>query len=186
MFIDNLNVNKKDSGIYGFIKLYKNNKFLFQTSNHIVKTGRHFLMQRMFGIPYSISDTQEYWTPRWFSVGSGGATMDMPFQPIWPADEDIDLYHRLKFNELGGPRYTTDVYKKLIDSVEYVSYTIAKLTMTIDYDDVPNTYINEAGLFTSLSEDITETNFALFSHVTFPTLPKSDMDSLTLEWYIVF
>lgn len=159
---------------------------ILQQDNHIVLCGRNYRMQRLCGIPYDINSDMETWVPRWFSLGNGGATSDSPFQPIWPADEDTDVYNHLKFVDTYSARYTVDCYKKLIDSVEYVSYTTVKFTMSIDPEDVANQYINEAGLFAAPSEASTTTDFVMISHSTFPSIPKSDFDSLILEWYYIF
>jgi len=168
---------------------YKNDNqknLLVDTNNHIVISGRHWLMQRMFGMPYDIEDQKQEWSPSWFSVGDGGASIDTPFQPIWPTDDDVTLFNRLQFNATGGPRYTLDKYYKLVDGISFVAALTAKVTMTVDYADCASHYINEAGLFVAPSQAQDETNFGLFSHVTFPTIPKSDLVKLIIEWYFIF
>jgi len=170
----------------GHVNVYKNDKLVVDKDNHIVVAGRHYLMQRLFGLPYSIEDQQQDWLPRWFAIGNGGASLDTPFQPIWPADEDTDVYSILNINPSGGSRYTDDKQRKLIDSATWSSSLTAKLTMTLDYDDAVDQFVNEAGLFASPSELSTETDFAMFSHVTFPTLPKSNLDRLVVEWFFIF
>ncbi len=171
----------------GHVKIYKNNKLIVDKNNKIVITGRNYLMQRLFNLPYELGvNEKQTWLPRWFSVGSGGASETTPFQPIWPADEDTELYNILVLNPAGGPRYSSDGKKKLIDSVEFSSSLTAKLTMTLDDTDAQDSIINEAGLYVSPTEDITETQFTMFSHVTFPSIPKSSMDSIIIEWFFVF
>ncbi len=170
----------------GRVKIHKNNKLLIDTSNHIVISGRHWLMQRMFGLPFDLSTQQQEWLPNWFSVGSGGASMDNPFQPVWPTDNDIDLFNPLSFNTTGGARYSSDYIKKMIDGVSFESALTTKVTMTLGYDDCAGQYINEAGVFISPTTENTETNFTMFSHVTFPTIPKSNLVELLIEWYFIF
>lgn len=172
--------------IYSCHKNDNNKDLLIDTSNHIVIAGRHWLMQRMFGIPYDISDQKQEWSPAWFAVGDGGAALDTPFQPVWPTDDDVALFNPLQFNSTGGPRYTLDRMYKLIDGVSFVSSLTTKLTMTVDYTDCASHYINEAGIFVSPSQAQDETNFCMFSHVTFPTIPKSDLVKLIIEWYFIF
>lgn len=171
----------------GHVKIYKNNNLVVDKDNKIVFTGRNYLMQRLFNLPYEMGiNEKQSWLPRWFSVGSGGASESAPFQPIWPADEDVELYNLIVLNATPGPRYTTNGEKKLIDSVEFSSALTTKLTMTLDDTDAIDSLINEAGLYVSESEEITETEFSLFSHVTFPTIPKSSMDSIIIEWFFIF
>ncbi len=170
----------------GRVKIHRNNKLLVDTDNHIVISGRHWLMQRMFGLPFSLETQQQEWLPRWFSVGSGGTALDTPFQPIWPTDNDIELFNPVVMNSAGGERYTTTGVKKLIDGISYESSLTTKITMSLGYEDCINQYINEAGLFISPSEDSTETDFVMFSHVTFPTIPKSNLVELLIEWFFIF
>ena len=170
----------------GRVKIHKNNKLLVDTSNHIVISGRHWLMQRMFGLPFDLQTQQHEWLPTWFSVGSGGASMDNPFQPIWPTDNDIELFNPLTLNSTGGSRYNNNNIKKMIDGVSFESALTTKVTMTLGYEDCAGQYINEAGLFISPSSETTETNFTMFSHVTFPTIPKSNLVELLIEWYFIF
>ena len=172
----------------GKVKIYKNNKLLIEKNNHIVVIGRNWLMQRMFNLPYSLDNQKHTWLPRWFSVGNGGAANDAPFQPIWPTDNDIDVYNNIVFVDSAHStsRYTINRTKKLIDGVSFASALTAKLTMTISYEDCVNEYINEAGLFVSPTESSTETNFTMFSHVTFPTIPKSNLTELVIEWFFIF
>jgi hypothetical protein len=171
----------------GQVKIYKNNKLIVNKNNKIVIAGRNYLMQRLFGLPYELGSNEKHaWLPRWFSVGSGGATDTTPFQPIWPTDEDTSLYTTLVLNSEGGAGYADSGNKKLIDSVEFSSVLTAKLTMTVADDDAVDSYINEAGMFVSPTDSTAETNFSLFSHVTFPTIPKSSMDNLIIEWFFIF
>lgn len=178
--------NLDDTHFKGHVKVYKNGKLIVDDDNHIVIMGRHYLMQRLFGLPYSFGVDEHTWSPKWFSVGSGGAAMDTPFQQLMPTDEDTNCYNPIIFNTTGGARYTTDHYKKLIDSIEYASALSAKMTMTVDAADCVNGYINEAVFFVSPTEDQTETQFKCFSHICFPTFPKGDMDSIIFEWYLIF
>lgn len=172
----------------GHVKIYKNNHLLIEKDNHIVITGRNWLMQRAFGLPFDLENQKHLWSLRWFSLGNGGTAIDAPFQPIWPTDEDVDVFNKIQFvlptNRTG--RHNEDCYKKLIDGISFESALTTKVTMTVAYDDCVNEYINEAGLFASPTEELVENRFNLFSHVTFPTIPKSNLAELTIEWYFIF
>lgn len=173
----------------GKIKIHSNNNLLVETDNHIVITGRHWLMQRMFGLPFNLNTQQQEWLPSWFAVGSGGAAIDSPFQPIWPTDNDIELYHPIEFNAEGGDRYNEERTKKMVDGITFESTLTAKVTMTLNYTDCVNQYINEAGLFISssvLNEPSIPVEYTMFSHVTFPTIPKSNLVELIIEWFFIF
>lgn len=186
---DSISCSEKFSGsvnIKGHLNAYKNGVKIIDDDNHIVITGRHYLMQRLFGLAYNLTVDQHLWTPKWFSVGSGGAAMDTPFQQMMPTDEDTGCYHENLFNATGGARYTTNKSKKLIDSIEFVSALSAKMTMTLAESDCVNSYVNEAAFFVSPSENQNETLFSCFSHICFPTFPKGDMDSILFEWYLIF
>lgn len=181
------NIKYKDKYSFeGRVKIYKNNDIIVDKNNKIVLTGRNYIMQRLFDLPYSSTNAKNEWVPRWFSVGNGAATIDAPFQPTWPTDNDAELYNILPFNDLGGPLYNPTKTKKLIDSISYSAYLTAKFSMTIDYTDCIDTYINEAGLYAAPSEDHNEINFVMLSHVTFPSIPKSNMDKIIIEWFFVF
>ena len=181
------NIKYKDKySVSGRVKIYKNDEIVVDKDNKIVLTGRNYIMQRLFNLQYDVTNARNTWVPRWFSVGNGGATYDAPFQPLWPTDDDAELYNILTFNDDGGPLYNPTKTKKLIDIIEYTAYLTAKFTMTVDYTDCIDTYINEAGLYAAPSEDHNETNFVMLSHVTFPSIPKSGMDKIIIEWFFVF
>ena len=172
----------------GKVKIKKNDETILEKDNLIVLSGRHWLMERMFGLPYSLEDQKHLWNISWFSAGSGGATEDAPMHPIWPADEDKDVYYPVDFREidaLNGKVSSTQRHK-LIDSIEFVSYNTAKVTMTIDFEDCEDCYINELGLYSAPSESVDNVLFDMVSHVTFPSIPKSFKDKLVVEWYYVF
>jgi len=170
----------------GKIKVYKNGQVVVDKNNKIVLVGRNYIMQRLFNQAYAPANDKVEWIPRWFSIGSGGAAPDTPFQPIWPTDEDTELFNLIPFNDVGGPLYTLDKTKKLVDSLTYTAYLTAKFTMTVDYEDAVDSYINEVGLYASPSENQDETNFVMLSHATFPSIPKSSMDKISIEWFFVF
>lgn len=159
---------------------------LVDKDNHIVLTGRQWLMQRMFNMSSTTPDSDVYsWLPGWFSVGSGGTAQDSPFTPIWPADEDTDLYNPETFTS-DNAQYSVDKKHKIVDSIEFPNELTTKLTMTLDYDDLTDAYLNEAGMFVGKSTTYTNTDFILFSHVTFPSFPKSQYQKLTIEWMFLF
>lgn len=164
----------------------QDNKILLDKDNLIVNLGRHWFMQRAFGVPYSTTNQKQNWKITWFSVGKGGATIDDPMTPLWPSKADIDLYNISQFTSTPSGAHASNGYKKIITAVEYVGFTQAKVTMAIDYDEVCNTYVNELALFASPSEANTETFFTMISHVTFPSIPKSSNDELDIEWYFSF
>jgi hypothetical protein len=181
------NIKYKDKySVSGRVKIYKNDEIVVDKDNKIVLTGRNYIMQRLFNLPYDTTNTTNSWIPRWFSVGNGGATLDAPFQPIWPTDDDEELFNLLVFNNIGGSLYTLDKTKKLVDTLVYTAYLTAKFSMTVDYEDVVDMYINEVGLYAAPSEDSIETNFVMLSHATFPSILKSSMDKIIIEWFFVF
>ena len=74
----------------------------------------------------------------------------------------------------------------MVDSISFPGDLTAKLTMTLDYQDMVDKYINEAGMFVGELLEYTNENFLMFSHVTFPTFPKSIYQKITLEWFFMF
>lgn len=169
----------------GHVTILDGDRKLVDQDNHIVITGRNWLMQRMFNMPSEPNSNLHTWLPGWFSVGSGGASLDSPFTPIWPTDTDTDLYHTEIFTET-GPLYSLDTKHKLVDSISFPSELTAKLTMTLDYKDFADSYINEAGMFLGPTTTYDNTDFVMFSHVTFPSFPKSQYQKLSIEWYFLF
>lgn len=169
----------------GHVIISEGNRIIVEKDNHIVLTGRNWLMQRMFNMPSEPNSNVYTWLPGWFSVGSGGASLDSPFTPIWPTDQDIDLYNTEIFTET-GPLYSTDKKRKLVDSIAFPSDLTAKLSMTLDYNDFSNSYINEAGMFIAPTMTYDNEEFVMFSHVTFPSFPKSQYQKLLIEWYFLF
>lgn len=181
-------VEKKDMSTFckGQIKIYSDDELIIDKSNHIVITGRQWLMQRMFGLAYDINNQQQQWSPRWFGLGNGGATLDSPFQPIWPTDNDIDLFKSIEFTNRLTSKYTLDGKKKLIDAISYETPLTAKITMSLNNMDCQDQFLNEAGLYIAPTSNADETEFVLFSHVTFPTIPKSNLVKLLIEWFFIF
>lgn len=174
----------------GFVRIKKNDNLVFEGSNHIVLTGRHWLLQRTFNLPYTpTTDAQQNWLPLWFSVGSGGATEDNPFQNIFPTDEDINVYTPVKLVDTTDPvvaPYSDTYYKKRISSYSADSYLSLKCVLEVTYDEAVDEYINEVGIFVAPTNLITETSFAMLSHITFPSISKTNLDQLTFEWYYIF
>jgi hypothetical protein len=183
---DNVKNTDTSNCCKGVIKIYKNDELILHKQNHIVLTGRQWLMQRMFGLAYDINIQQHQWSPRWFALGNGGATLDSPFQPIWPTDNDIDLFSPIVFTDRLTSKYTLDGKKKLIDAISYETPLTTKVTMTINNSDCVDQYINEAGLFIAPTHNQDESTFLMFSHVTFPTIPKSVLVKLLIEWFFIF
>lgn len=173
-------------GVGGHVRITdQKNNVIVDKDNHIVITGRQWLMQRMFNMSTSATSDVYTWLPGWFAVGSGGTAKDSPFTPIWPADEDTDLYNPEYFTS-DGPQYSVDKKHKIVDSIEFPNELTAKLTMSLDYEDITDSYINEAGMYVGKSTTYTNTDFVMFSHVTFPSFPKSQYQKLTIEWYFLF
>lgn len=186
-FNDNVKVNES-FGIQGHFKMTEvdTGKVIVDKNNHIVINGRSWLMQKMFGMPLSSDVDSHNWTPGWFSMGSGGCAVDTPFIPIWPTDTDDNLFSPEAFGTTNGQYCETDNRFKLIDSISFPSNLSAKLTMTLDYKDLTDKYINEAGMFIGEIAEYTNTKFIMFSHVTFPTYYKSIYQKVSIEWFFKF
>jgi hypothetical protein len=189
IFSDNVKLNESFMGIKGHFKMtdFDTGKTIVDKDNHIVITGRSWLMQKMFGMPLT-QDSETYkWTPAWFSVGSGGCAMDSPFIPIWPTDTDEDLFEPEPFGNTEGGQYCSSNNNfKLVDSISFPSNLSAKMTMTLDYKDLTDKYINEAGMFIGEVAEYSNTKFIMFSHVTFPTYYKSIYQKISIEWFFKF
>ena len=186
-FTDNVKVN--DSlGIKGHftMKEIDTGKIIVDKDNHIVINGRSWLMQKMFGMPLSQDIETFNWVPGWFSMGSGGCAVDAPFIPIWPTDTDDNLFNPESFGRTGGQYCAADDRFKMIDSVSFPNNLTAKLVMTLDYKDLTDKYINEAGMFIGETTTYSNTNFLMFSHVTFPTYYKSIYQKVSIEWFFKF
>ena len=174
----------------GFVRIKKNDDLVFEGNNHIVLTGRHWLLQRTFNIAYSpTNDSQQNWLPLWFAIGSGGASNDNPFQNIFPTDEDINVYHPIPFlettNAVVAP-YANSYYKKRISSYSIDSYLSLKCVLDVGYEEAVDKHINEVGIFVAPTNLNTETSFVMLSHITFPTISKTNLDQLVFEWYYIF
>ena len=171
----------------------ENGHVLVDKDNHIVKSGRRWLMQRMFDLSITKDSNEKDYLPGWFSIGNGGAALDTPFNNIWPTDDDVGLYNPLKFdadtehNDSSVSLISENRYFKRITTTSFPSDLTAKITMEIDYKDFAGEYFNEAGMFLSYTDEKTnETSYLMFSHVTFPTMPKSQYQKLLVEWYFIF
>ena len=181
LFSDKINLK-------GHIRItdFDTKKIIVDTDNHIVISGRRWLMQRMFNMPITQDSNAHTWLPGWFGIGSGGASVDAPFIPIWPTDDDTSLFYPEEFSQEGAQYSATNHLYKMVDSISFPNDLTAKLTMTLDYQDMVDKYINEAGMFVGEVLEYTNENFLMFSHVTFPTFPKSIYQKLTLEWFFMF
>ena len=187
-FNDNVKLNESFTGIKGHFKMTEvdTGKTIVDKDNHIVITGRTWLMQKMFGMPMSQEDQSYTWAPGWFSVGSGGCSMDSPFIPIWPTDTDDNLFEPKPFGNTGGQYSATNRYFKMVDSISFPSNLTTKMIMTLDYKDLTDTYINEAGMFIGETTTYNNDKFIMFSHVTFPTYYKSIYQKVSIEWFFKF
>jgi sugar lactone lactonase YvrE len=139
--------------IKGHVKITsKEHGVIVDKDNHIVITGRHWLMQRAMGRPYTPETNYHNWLPGFFSVGNGGCTIDAPTQPLTPTDEDIDMNNPLPFieeNQIQTGIYSEDLTKKKIISLEYITQLTARLKMEVGIDEASDQGLNEAGIFVS-------------------------------------
>jgi len=165
--------------------------------NLVLNKGREWLLTRSFNIENpSISSSKDEFIC-WMGLGDGGATIADPFNPIPPANMDIDLNNEVPINptDITCADYRSGYYYKhplgAMDFEQDIdndnSYLILRITTTIGFEDCNDYLLNEAALFTNLSnEGGSVAPFNIYSKVTFPTTPKNVLREIILVWYIYF
>lgn len=188
----------------GFVEIFdvdKNgNKKLVGKNNLVVYVGREWLLSRAFNLNNPNVTPEESEFICWFGVGDGGAPIGDPFNPTSPTNLDNDLSNSIMINATDSTcadyRLTPDVgyYKHPFDSINfeqdadnYNYWLIARVNTTLSAEDANGSNINEAGLYTALSDSGGYSGeFNLYARVTFPTISKLPARQLLFVWYIYF
>ena len=164
-------------------------------SNLVLYAGREWIAERLASVNNpNITLTKDMFIS-WLGVGTGGALIADPLNPISPNSTDTHLTSEAPFNgtntnygDLRGGQY----YKHPFDIVTFEQdaqnadkYLIVNITTTIGTDDCNGFNLNEAALFLSESNVGGHVGpYSIFSKITFPTIVKSDTRQLVFVWYI--
>lgn len=169
--------------------------------NLIVYSGRTWLMQRALNqdLNPGTGDSQSYIS--WFGLGTGGATVGDPLNPVAPTPLDIDLDTPIIINS-SDPLCANSGYLHPFDSIVYEQdssndnqYLISKITTTIANVDADGpsgtTYydLSEAGLWISNTNNVSlfdPNSLILFARVTFSTIRKHSEREIVFIWSIYF
>ena len=186
----------------GFVEIYeldeKNERKLVGKSNLVVYIGREWLMSKAFNIQnIHISPTSLNEFLCWFGLGSGGCTTGNPLDPIPPTNGDTGLTTPVGISATDSTCadfHNGFYYKHPFDSITYEQdplngncWIISKVTVTISAAHANGNNLNEAGLFTALSNTGgTLGNFSLWAKMTFPTIVKNPSRQLVFVWYLYF
>jgi len=183
---------------HGYVEIFEkdeNGSRLVGKSNLVLYLGREWIAERLANIDNPNTTLTKDMFLSWLGVGTGGALIGDPLNPISPNSNDVDLTTETNFNATGttyadfrGGFY----YKHPFDSITFEQdaqnnsrYLIINITTTIGTDDCNGANINEAGLFISTSTAPAFAGpFNIFSKITFPTIVKSDTRQLVFVWYI--
>lgn len=202
----------ENNGMQGYVAVIHETKdgkreILPPTHNHIVLTGRRWVMQSCMHQNFSQSVQQKDWRIYWFGVGNGGALAATPAIPLDTADTVTDLTSKIRIKPLSlgsstSDKYSDDTYKKAFYSttgeIAELSYSESRgevmmlLQLQLNYDDCPyedpnlSASINELGIYISPTNLTTVTDYCLFSRYCRPTIYKTNGDSYTFLWYIYF
>lgn len=189
-------------GPAGFVEIYEldedKNKKLIGKSNLVTYLGREWLLTRALNYENPSTPTKKNEFIAWFGLGMGGVVETDPFDPIPPTNLDTDLVSPIMINatdtSCGDLRSVpiAGYYKHPFDSIEFVEdnensdkFLVAKITITIGYEDANNQLLSEAGLFTATSGTGGYSgNFHLYARVTFPAVYKHESRNLTFVWYL--
>jgi len=185
----------------GFVEIFSvdkdGNKKLVGKSNLVLFCGREWIASRICNLentdPSVTAMPDEFIS--WLGLGNGGAPVGDPLNPNTPADDIDNLSIEIPIHvsdnncaDFRGGSY----YKHPLDSIEFKQddllddrWLILKVTTTISVDHANGYNLNEAGLFTSNTDDGGHTGpFNIFSIVTFPTIVKDDSRQLVFYWYL--
>jgi hypothetical protein len=161
-------------------------KKVWDKDNLVVYNGRLWAFHKLFNFPASPIAS---YMPQWFSCGEGGCTTDNPRNPLYPQDNDTDMYSPVVI-DVANPSYADYGKKKPLNpGVYFVTDQIISIiyTIYIDFQEANGagqTSLNELGLFLSPSQDPTESTFWMFSHVCMSSFFKDVNSALELEWWI--
>jgi|AntAceMinimDraft_16_1070373.scaffolds.fasta_scaffold143114_1 hypothetical protein len=169
--------------------------------NLIVYSGRTWLMQRAFQQDLSPASGDSLSYLSWFGLGTGGATLGDPLDPVAPLPAETDLDTEAIINSTdplcanSGALHPYDsiVYEQ--DAANENQYLIAKVTTTIGNTDANGASgtgyydLSEAGLWisnTSTAASLDTNSLILFARVTFSTIRKHDEREIVFIWSIYF
>lgn len=190
--------------VYGIHETTDGKKELFHDHNHIVLTGRKWIMQRAVGGSLGATPGQHEWILNWFGCGEGGANSADPLNPLYTSDQQEDLIKPITIlnNYSADFKYADDGKKKSLQKFNGInaqmkydtinSEVVALFHIILDYADCPyelpymGVKINELALYASPTGDASEDEFVMFSRYCFPTKYKSFKDKYTFLWYIYF
>lgn len=187
------------------------NKILQIRKNLVVRSGREFILRKMFGMPYTsenVSQLNER-VINLFGIGTGGTPVADPFNPISPTPADAELNSAVPFRiantanplPVGDvPKYAdgrlvgadTSFFKKTFtdkvivkDDINDDYYT--KISLDINSLDARGHLISELALYTSRSPAANQyADFKIATRVTFQTEPLNDATGkgLAIEYYV--
>jgi len=198
---DNFNSNcDRKSPLRGKVEMYEiingEKKKLFEKDNLVVYLGREWVASKIFNTENTeIPPTTDEFIC-WLGLGSGGTIFGDPFDPSPPSSTNTDLVTPIMIHPTDnihcGDLRAEGYYKHLFDEVIFEqdtynasSWLIARILITIGQEDAINNQINEAGLFTAVSnQGGFSGDFHLFARVTFPSVYKDSSRQLVLVWYI--
>ena len=181
-------------------------ELLNHNHNHIVLSGRKWLMQRAIGASIESNKNYHNYSICWFGLGAGGVASHDPLNPLYTPDqiEDLKLPIQIKGSDPDSSYvYDNSGYKKTFlkdenganAQMKYSSINsevLALFHLVVDYNDCPYTApnlgvkISEMGLYCAASENSSEDDFVLFSRYCLATKIKSQSDKLTFLWYVYF
>jgi len=180
----------------GYVQIFEHNKrtncfkLLNGGNNHIVYTGREWLPQRVFNVNRDPAIHANEWSVYWFGLGTGGATMDDPFNPLEVQLTDEELVNPIVIDASnptyadGGKKAPFDDVQILQDPDENNKYLLAQIDITITA--ATGDKVNECGLYISESHEPTATTFVLFARYTFSTVELTDDRDILFRWKVWF
>lgn len=187
-------INNRNN-IKGFVELYdkETGENIIKKQNLIVYESREIILQRMVNRNRVTNSGEKDLFINWISIGSGGALVTDPLNPIAPTLFDTGLVNQIVIDAT-NTSYTSSGKLKPFDAIDILQdeanddrYLIAKITTTIARSEANVNDINEAALWlTNSSDPVNATLNKLFSRVTFSTVRKDDNRELVLVWYLFF
>jgi hypothetical protein len=171
-------------------------KLEVDTHNLVVYTGRAWLLPMLFNIANPSISTGLGLGIYWISFGSGGAPSNNLFSPIPPSStdtsittvtinaNDTNLANSGTMMPVNNSSYSSSVTYQQDPNLGN-QYLIAQVSALLSQTQANNNYINEAALWISNSNNASSaTTFAMFAHVTFPSLYKTSSIQLVFNWYV--
>jgi len=180
----------------GYVQIFERNKrnnclkLLDNGNNHIVYTGREWLPQRVFNISREPSSLVNEWCVCWFGLGTGGATIDDPFNPLEVHLTDNELINPIVIDPDntsyadGGRKAPFDDVQIVQDPDEDNRYLLAQIDITITAST--GDLVNECGLYISDSTTPSASTFILFARYTFSTMELTDDRDILFRWRVWF